>query len=60
MCPQKTFVYLVMVFQKIDSKGKSQKHCLIVEQLHCSIVTTVCEYTGYVCFLEFVRLTLAF
>ena len=28
MCPQKTFVYLVMVFPKIDTKGKYQKYCL--------------------------------
>ena len=28
MCYQKTFVYLVMIFPKIDVKGKYQKHCL--------------------------------
>ena len=51
MSPQKTFVYLVMVFPKIDAKGKYQS-------IVYSTVTNFFEYTGYVCFLEIVGLTL--
>ena len=51
MFTQKTFVYLVMVFPKLNSKEN-------IRTIAYSTVTTFFEYTGYVCSLEIVGLTL--